>query len=323
MSHSALEFENWEIIKIEKDFSFSYNKRVLYSELKISAVKFYFFLKQRFGQPNVHYSQVSQFFLEKHVTTGNEWCYLFQSSTNFILVGGDDLINIAVLSINEPPEKLDFDIFCSNINSTLEKSKLNLPDDSCYDIYVNYGFLLNNLINDYKSIVNQKLPVRPDTLTIQLDELDTKDPTIQYKWIEYARDYNLWLKSTLEQATLSIQIQILLPIYFESLIDLAFRIKLQKSYFDDNKRYGRDNNKRIFEYFEGLNIHEKLSEIRQKCFSIDDGKMLSFIKSNYDNKMRKKRNKLLHGNSLFLKNLNLRYYLVRKPNKFFPIQIIS
>ncbi len=311
MSHTALEIENWKIVNIDKEFVFSYNNApVGYNGLRIDSVKFYFFLKEKFKRPpNVHYSQVSHFLPKKQVISGDDWCYLMQSDANFILVSGDDLINITVFSIDEPPEKLDFDIFCSNINALLEKLDLSKYDDSGYDIYVNYGLLLRNLIDDYKAKMNQKLPALPKTLIIGNHEMNTDDPVKKYELIEYATDYNHWLKATIDRATVSLQVQILLPIHFESLVDLAFRLKLQKPYFDDTKVYGR-RNQPIFKYFVGLNLIEKLKEIQEKCFSIDDEKIVSFITAiKKDNALQQRRNKMLHGNSVFLRNLNLKYYL--------------
>lgn len=310
MSHNTLEIENWEAITFVGELNLSYNKQVTNEGLKIDSIKFYFYLRERFGKPNIKYESVAHFFEQKYVSLGNIWCYCFQSDTNFILVSGDDHINISVLSTYEPPEKLDFDIFCSNINRVIEKQDLSKYDDSRYDIYVNYSFLLNNLIEKYKSSLNQKLPALPSNIYPKSDEMESEDPVIKYKIIEYSTDYNQWLKATLDRATISLQIQILLPIYFESLVDLAFRIKLQKQYFDYTKNYGDDRYKKsIFEYFEGLNLSKKLDEIREKCFSVNDNKIVAFSRRNTNYKVRTKRNKMLHGNSVFLKNLNMKFYL--------------
>lgn len=320
MSHIALEIENWKIVNIDKEFAFSYNNDpVGYTGLRIDSVKFYFFLKEKFKQsPNIQYSQVSHFFVNRRVTTGNDWCYLFQSDTNFILISGDDLINITVFSIYEPPEELDFNIFCSNINIMLDKFDLSKYDNSSYNIYVNYAFLLRNLIDDFKTKMYQKLPALPKTLITHVDDINTDDPVKKYELFEYNTDYNHWLKATLDRATISLQIQILLPIHFESLVDLAFRLKLQKPFFDDNKVYGR-RNQPIFKYFVGLNLIEKLKEIREKCFSIDDEKMVSFITAmKKDDALQQRRNKMLHGNSVFLRNLNLKYYCDEKRIIGFP-----
>ncbi|MGI6306211.1 MAG: hypothetical protein ACOXZQ_10120 [Bacteroidales bacterium] len=310
MSHPSLEIENWKIINFNNEFVFSYNNTpVGYVGLKIDSVKFYFFLKEKFKQPpNIQYSQVSSFLPKKKVTTGNDWCYLFQSGTNYTLVSGDDSINITVFSINEPPEKLDFDIFCSNINALLGNLDISQYDNASYNIYVNYAFLLRNLIEDYKAKIFQRLPALPKTQSIHVDDINTDDPVKKNEMLEYSSDYNHWLKATLDRATVSLQIQILLPIHFESLVDLAFRLKLQRQYFDERKVYGR-RNQPIFKYFVGLNLIEKLKEIQVKCFSINEEKMVSFITAiKKDEALQQRRNKMLHGNSVFLRNLNLKYY---------------
>jgi hypothetical protein len=309
MSHIALDIENWEKVKFNGELNLSYNQGILHVGLKIDSIKFYFFLKERFGKPNIQYESVAHFFQQKYVSMGNVWCYFFQSDANYIFVTGDDHISIVVLSLNEIPEQLDFDIFSENINKVIEKQDLSKYENSRYDIYVNYSFLLKNLINEYKTNINQKLPVLPKNIYFQREDWESEDPVSKYKFVEYTRDYNQWLKGTLDRATISLQIQILLPIYFESLVDLAFRIKLQQHYFDYSVNYGDDRYKKnIFEYFEGLNLNRKLEEIREKCFSVNDIKIVSFIRKNIDYKIRKKRNKLLHGNSLFLKNLNMKFY---------------
>ncbi|MBD3184925.1 hypothetical protein GF312_21765 [Candidatus Poribacteria bacterium] len=313
MSHPALDIENWELIKFEKKFEFPVRKQVLYNALKIDARKFYFFLKEKFGEPNINYQQVKKLFLERRMIGFGDWCYVFVTHDNLVIVTGDDLINIAVLSINEPPVEIDFEIFGQQLNNYLENFDLNKYDNIQYDIYVNYGFFLNELIQEYITKVNQKIPLAPNELEFRLDEMDSNDPMIKYKHLEYARDYNGWLRATLERATISLQIQILMPIHFESLVDLAFRIKLKGKYYNENKNYGDERRKKnIFEFYEGLNLHGKLEEIQKKCFSVNKNKMTALIRKAKNYNFRRMRNKLLHGNSLFLKNLNLHYYFDSK-----------
>lgn len=189
MSHPSLEIENWKKVDATIEFDLNLLKRVNYQGLKIDAIKYYFYVKERFGFPNVRYADFAQFFPEKTVLTANDWCYLFQSDSNLIIVCGDDLINIVVLSINDPPVKLNCDIFCENLNQILEKQNLRHLDSSRFNLYLNYSLLLNNLIYEYKSKISQKLPALPPTFSVQLDEMDSEDPLIKYKQIEYARDY--------------------------------------------------------------------------------------------------------------------------------------
>ena len=133
MSNSALDIENWMKVNINGKIDLRYNHRVQFVGLEIDAIKFYFFLKEKHGLADVAYSSVSQFFPDRMISAGNEWCFLFQESSNFILVCGDDKINITILSLEEPPSKLDFDLFCSKAqtllkNFSLEKRHATEPD---------------------------------------------------------------------------------------------------------------------------------------------------------------------------------------------------
>ena len=56
-------------------------------------------------------------------------------------------------------------------------------------------------------------------------------------------------------------------------------------------------------------IPSPMPEIQVKCFSINEEKMVSFITAiKKDEALQQRRNKMLHGNSVFLRNLNLKYY---------------
>lgn len=119
----------------------------------------------------------------------------------------------------------------------------------------------------------------------------------------------------LNKASYSLQIQILMPIYFESLVDLAFRIKLRKSLFNRDKIYvAKGKSYDIFENFEFLNIEQKIKEIKNKCFEVNPkriDKFLSDLKEDFENGnvKKRKRNKLLHGNALLFRNLNVKFYV--------------
>jgi len=311
MSHPILDIENWRKIKLNENLNITYNERVQYTGLKIDVPKFYFYLKERFGSPDVNYNSISQFFQEKDINIGKVWCFVFQVDSNFVLISGDNRINISVLSTNVPPEKIDFDIFCTNINKVLKNKSLVKYQINSYNIFMNYSYYLDNLIKKFKEqTIDEQTSNPPTTLFLHPDEFDKHDNEINYKKFEYSTEYNKWLSTVLEKATLTLQIQILLPIYFESIVDLAFRMKLKKSLYNNEQKY-LIGNKRwdIFNYFERLPLYKKLDEIKGKCFDVDE-KRVRYLKK-YFNKAstKKKRNKLLHGNSLFFKNLNLTYYL--------------
>lgn len=310
MSHSALEIENWKKIEVRKKLEISYNHRAEYIGLDIPASKFYFFLKKKFGMTNVSYESIAQFFPIKMLSLENEWCYVFQANLNFVLVCGDDKINMTVLSIKESPSKLDFDLFSNKIESELKSITLSEFNNIGYDIYISYSFHLKTLISDCKSVFLKKLPSAPEELHLLTKDLESIDEEAKYKFIENCHDYNHWLKLLLEKSTVALKIQILLPIYFESLVDLAFRIKLKKSLFNKKKIYGeREYKLDIFEFFEQLPINKKIEEIKTKCNEVDDQKIKKFMEQIKNNRIRKERNKLLHGNSLFFRNSNLKYYL--------------
>lgn len=146
-------------------------------------------------------------------------------------------------------------------------------------------------------------------------DLRNASPETKYKIIESFNDYNYWLKQMLNKASYSLQIQILMPIYFESLVDLAFRIKLRKSLFNRDKIYvAKGKSYDIFENFEFLNIEQKIKEIKNKCFEVNPkriDKFLSDLKEDFENGnvKKRKRNKLLHGNALLFRNLNVKFYV--------------
>src|SRR5450759_5228304 len=99
MSHIALDIENWEKVKFDGELNLSYNQRVINDGLHIDCIKFYFYLIERFGKPNIKYESVEHFFQQKYVSMGDVWCYYFQSETNFIFVTGDDHINLSLIHI--------------------------------------------------------------------------------------------------------------------------------------------------------------------------------------------------------------------------------
>lgn len=136
--------------------------------MDIPVAKFYFFLKQKFDPINVNYTSIAHFFPERNVTDNdiNKWCFIFNESKNYIILSGDDKVNIAVLSIEDAPIKLDFDLFCNNINLDLEKFSLAEYNYLGFDIYLNYSFQLRTLITEYKAIVEKKLPPYPSQRSI-------------------------------------------------------------------------------------------------------------------------------------------------------------
>ena len=319
MGHTALDFENWT----KATSTFSYNHHSGYDGLNISATKLYFFLKEKYGSPSVSYSSIANFFPERTSITGNEWCYLFQEDTNFVIITGDDKINIAVFSLSEPPSNLDFEIFANRLNEILQRFSIEKYENGSYDVYINYSFYLKNLILQYKENIEKKLPPAPKQISMQKEDVKTDNPKVKYKYIEFANDYNNWLKAVLDKAQFSLQIQILLPIHFESLINLAFRVKLKKEYYNDKINYGDDPSfpLDIFDFFERLSIPKKIEQIKLKCFQINIEKINQFrkqIRGSYD--LREKRNNFLHGNALYFQNLQLKYfvdgnYLVGFPDK--------
>lgn len=308
--HLSLEIKSWKLLVFNRTTTLSYNQRVLFQGLKIDARKFYYFLQEKYGPPSIDHNTVKQFFQERDFRTEKVWCYGFTSDSNYVFVTGDEYVSIAVLSLLSPPEKLDFDLFCNNINDILKRKSLKLYEKDSYDIFINYSVFLESLIKNYKQQLGEELPKAPELLEFSLNTVNSDENIVKYKEYEYTKYYNQWLKMVLERATIQLQIQILLPIYFESLVDLAFRINLKKSLYNDKKIYPVGTQmKDVFSYFEQLPLYKKLEEIRKKCFGVDEVKAEKFIEYFNDNSTRKKRNKLLHGNSLFFKNTNLKYYV--------------
>jgi hypothetical protein len=155
-------------------------------------------------------------------------------------------------------------------------------------------------------------------------DIDSKDPEVHLKYIERAFNYNQWLKAILEKSAISLQIRILFPIYLESLIDLAFRVKLKKVFDNKEKTYGKAEYgcyMDIFQYFAKLPFLKKIYMIKEKCGGIINDKMEEFMmKLNKKNK-RQERNQLLHGNSGFFRNNDSKIYsdgeyLVGLPDRF-------
>ncbi len=308
MSHTALNIESW--IKINSSFTFDYRSR--YDGLNIDASKFYFYLKDKFGIPSILYSSVAKFFPERKFTTGNEWVYLFKENSNYIIITGDDKINIAVFSLSEAPNNLDYEIFANKLNEALKRFSLEGYFNNSYELYINYSFYLKNLISQFKDSIVKKIPPPPKQISLIHEDINSQDPEVKYKYIEFSRDYNAWLKAVLEKAQFALQLQILLPIHFESIISLAFRLKLKKEFRNDGKNYSEDLTYQIdiYDHFEKLTIPKKIELIRHKCFEVNQQKIIEFqkkLKGSYD--LRSKRNNFLHGNALFFQNLNLKYYL--------------
>lgn len=307
MIHTALEIETWT--KISCDFTF--NERSCYYGLEIDASKFYFYLKKQYGIPSVLYSSVSKFFPDRTFLSGKEWCYLFRTGSNFILVSGDDKINIAVFSIFEPPTSLDFEIFVQRFNEILKSFSLEDYKSIKYEMFINYSFYLRNIIIQLKNTVEKKLPQAPEELSMLIDDVNTDKPEIKYKYIELCNDYNTWLKAVLDKMQSSLQIQILMPIHFESLLNLAFRIKLKKEFRNYNKIYGDSKYPvDIYEDFERLSIPKKVKRIESCCFEVNHEKISRFLK-NVENtyNLRQRRNNFLHGNALYFRNSNINYYV--------------
>lgn len=319
MVHLALDIDQWELYSFDQGDTISYNNRVLYQGLKISATKFYFFLKEKFGLSTIGYESVSQFFQERDINTGLQWCYIFKTYGNYTIVTGDDRINIAVLSLEEPPEELHFEIFANIFGKEIESYNLDKHSNSQFEIYLNYSVLLRSIIDENILVIEKEIPSKPE-IDIRIDQVDQKSPEMDYKKLEYKKEYNEWIQAIVPHAKAALQLQILLPIYLEALIDISFRVKLQKKYFDRSIKYSLGKKQvDVFQYFERIDIFKKLKEIRTKCFSVDIDKLKDFENHFRKLNIRQERNKILHGNSLFLKNSNVsnyydKPYLIGTPN---------
>lgn len=319
MSHSALEIDNWENI----GSSFSYNHYSSYDGLNIDAAKLYYYLKEKFGKSTVSYSLFSKYFPERKFVLPNVWCYLFRYNSYYVVITGDDKINIAVFSSTDVPSNLDYEIFSNNMNEILKRISLEKYVENSYEVYVNYSFYLKNIISEYKKSISKKLPQAPEQISLNHEDINAENPEIKYKYIEFGKDYNEWLKAVLEKSQSSLMVQILLPIHFETLINLAFRVKLKKEYRSDEKIFGNDPERRldIYQFFERLTVPKKIEQIKEKCFEVDRDKINQFLKllrSSYE--LREKRNKYLHGNALYFQNLHLKYlvddnYLIGFPDR--------
>ena len=306
MGHPTFDMENWQKISANQS-QFSYNKGALRPNLGINATKFYFYLKERFGVTDISYESIAKFFPARDVISGREWAYIFRSSENHLIIVGDDQISLSVLSLNSPPEEVDFDIFVQYINQLLDKFDLKKYHRLQYDNYLNYSYILRRLINQQKEKVKTKLPYKPPIKGIDISrEMNSE---YKYEQLEYRHDYNQWVDKIVERATSSLQLKILYPIYIESLVDLAFRIKLKASNYSDTKKFFFKNRScNIFELFELINIFKKLKLIGEECFQVSIDKLEGFISTYKKMNSRKDRNKLLHGNSLTLKNLERKFY---------------
>jgi hypothetical protein len=332
MSHPAFEIENWEKIEstqIEnwvKLQAVDANKRpgVLFEALDIEAPAFYFFLKEKFGTPNQNYKKVSRFFPPRHFSTGMEWAYLFRSDAHYLVISGDNNINIFVFSLFESPSEIDFLLFCENTKLLLRNFPLEKYKDLSYDIYVNYSFFLKDIISELIKKVDINTDGKPENMRIASIDIDSKDPEVHLKHIERAFNYNQWLKAILEKSAISLQIRILFPIYLESLIDLAFRVKLKKVFDNKDKTYGKAEYgcyMDIFQYFAKLPFMKKIYMIKEKCGGFSSDKMEEFITEFNENNKRQERNQLLHGNSGFFRNTDSKIYsdgeyLVGLPDRF-------
>jgi len=101
-------------------------------------------------------------------------------------------------------------------------------------------------------------------------------------------------------------------------LDLAFRLKLNKNDCNYLALYGKGKKKlNIFEYFERSPLFSKSEQdgtiskielIRTKCSQVNENKLIKFSYQLIVLADRELRNKIIHGNSLFFKNLNLKYY---------------
>jgi hypothetical protein len=187
------------------------------------------------------------------------------------------------------------------------------------------------LISDFKKKVDAKIGKSPELMQIDSKDRASKDPEVHAKYIAKSYDYNHWLKANLEKSALSIQLQILLPIYLESLIDLAFRVMLKKESYNYSKIYPTKNtkyNKDIFKHFEQLALLEKISEIRQNCRAVNELKIEEFVQHLIASNNRAERNKLLHGDSMFFRSSSSKLYrdnnyLIGFPDKFDAYWMIS
>jgi len=310
MTHIAFQIEQWKNVNSQNrvDLAYVEEMTVGFPNLEINSKKLYFFLKQKYGSPSIEYPSLAKFFPFRTIGVTKMWCYLFQSGSYFIIISGDDLVHITVLSISNPPLENDFNLFCKFINQILVNTSLTQYSKNRYDIYMNYSYFLKNLIDKYKSSISSAINDLPDPLFINVNE-NLEDNQTKFKIFEYNRDYNNWLKEVLEKSTLTIQIQMLLPIHFESLVDLAFRVHLKKSLYNYSKIYGLDPYKLdIFSYFENLPLYQKIAQIKVKCNYIIIDKADFLIDKVKRSKFRKNRNKLLHGNSMFFKNLDQCFY---------------
>lgn len=322
MSHIAFEIENWVLPNTgHPSFDIKFNEKVLRMGLDIDAVKFYYFLRKKFGVPNINFESVKHFFPPRQILY-KAWCYLIRSANNYIVIYGDDKVNISVLSLTEPPNEVDFLLFANKCNQNLLPS-INLKEfeDGKYHLFANYHYALHNLIAQHKSIVNPCNLKAPEFLSANLDGEKNIDPERQYKFIEARKDFNLWIDAVMGSASSTIILQNLLPIYFECLVEFAFRIKLKKGLFNNNEIYeivqhGSPKKVDVFKYFQSCpvshgnnNVKTKIDLIGEMCFQINPPKLNDIkIKLKDFQKMRNSRNQLLHGNPTLFKNTEYNFY---------------
>ena len=336
MSHPALEIDNWVKVNptnVEKWVKVQANDKqnnpgVRFDALDIDASKFYFYLKDRFGSPNQNYMNVSRFFQKRDFTTGMEWSYLLETKEkdNYIIISGDNKINVFVFSLNDSPSGFDFHIFSENVKVLLENYSLDSEQylDLRIGIFINYSFYLKKLITDLKQKVELQIGALDTELHIDHKDISSENPEVQASYLDLSYDYNDWLKKVIEKSIASLEIQILYPIYFESLVDLAFRVMLKINFYEDKSikyTYREKEYDDIFQYFSILSRSEKIKEIEEKCGRVNMNKVKEFsshFKSSY---WTNERNKLLHGNSVYFHYSNSKIYvdeshLVGLPDKF-------
>ena len=212
MSHPALEIDNWVKVNptnVEKWVKVQANDKqnnpgVRFDALDIDASKFYFYLKDRFGSPNQNYMNVSRFFQKRDFTTGMEWSYLLETKEkdNYIIISGDNKINVFVFSLNDSPSGFDFHIFSENVKVLLENYSLDSEQylDLRIGIFINYSFYLKKLITDLKQKVELQIGALDTELHIDHKDISSENPEVQASYLDLSYDYNDWLKKVIEKS---------------------------------------------------------------------------------------------------------------------------
>lgn len=307
---NILNIEQWELLQIEDSLNFTYNYSTEHRRLEIDTSKFYYYLKNNYGLCNVNFKSVAHFFVKSNVTTDMEWCYIFKVESDFIFITGSDKIYVRIFTMEYRPEEYDLLIFANNINNLIETYSLNSHSNERYSIYFNYCYFLKNEINSIVSTIENFNSPPPD-LT-HLDRQSDNKPSEESKseFLFFAHEYNSWLKEAFNCSSSSIKLQILLPIYFESIIDLTFRIKLKKSLFNEKVKYPDQNSQlNIFQYFERMNFSEKIELIGKNCFSINETSLKNILEETRYYINRNDRNLHLHGNATIYKNKDFEFYI--------------